>query len=309
MTGILRWVGAAACALVMAACGGGGGGGGDTGGGGTTTPTPQPKAPTATIRAAAAGATAGTPVALQTRLGSTVSLDGSGSVAGSGTVHSYSWTVTTRPAGSSATLTSATSAKAGFVPDVVGDYVLNLRVTDNAGSADVSLNLNVAPAVPSPTVVTSVEFGGPLETRPTRAVSLGSTITLNASATAAASSGATTLAWTLVSKPAGSTLTLPASGAGVQFVPDVAGLYTVRVRATTAAGSIADVVQAFDAVADAPAVAVATSVAGNVDSRTLRVALGNLVSLNASWGYYGSSYSGSWTMESQPAGSAVPPLV
>jgi len=299
MIRILRWVGVAAAALVLTACGGGDGGGSAE----------QPPAPTVLIRASAAGATTGDPVVLQTHLGGTVSLDGSGSVAGSGSLSAYAWTVSSRPTGSSAVPGTATAAKASFVPDVVGDYVLTLRVTDAGGSAETALRLTVGAALPLPAVTTNVVFSGPSVTRPTQSVTLGSTITMDASASVDPASGTVAVAWVLVAKPAGSAVTVPDSGASVTFVPDLAGTYTLRARGTTSGGSTADVVQGFEAAAYAPAVAVATNVSSSIaSSRTLTVALGNMVSLNGNVGYYGQNYSTTWALESKPSYSTVTAL-
>lgn len=43
---------------------------------------------------------------------------------------SYSWTLTSKPAGSNAALTSANAAQAGITPDVPGSYVASLVVSD-----------------------------------------------------------------------------------------------------------------------------------------------------------------------------------
>jgi hypothetical protein len=47
---------------------------------------------------------------------------GSGSTDPEGDTLTYAWTIDTAPAGSSATLTGATTVSAGFTPDVAGDY-------------------------------------------------------------------------------------------------------------------------------------------------------------------------------------------
>ena len=60
----------------------------------------------------------------------TVQLDGSGSSDPDSDPLSYSWSFYSKPAGSSATLSSTTIVNPTFVPDVAGDYVVQLVVND-----------------------------------------------------------------------------------------------------------------------------------------------------------------------------------
>ncbi|HEY5996719.1 MAG TPA: FG-GAP-like repeat-containing protein, partial [Candidatus Deferrimicrobiaceae bacterium] len=63
-------------------------------------------------------------------VGVPVVLDGTGSTDADGDVLAYRWTLASRPAGSSAVLSTATSAASGFTPDVPGTYVAHLLVDD-----------------------------------------------------------------------------------------------------------------------------------------------------------------------------------
>lgn len=62
--------------------------------------------------------------------GSTVTLDGSGSSDVDEDPLTYSWEITTAPAGSAATITSADAATASFTPEVGGTYNILLTVSD-----------------------------------------------------------------------------------------------------------------------------------------------------------------------------------
>ena len=106
---------AAALAAFLSGCGGGGEGGGkhDAPSGAANTP------PVAVADAPQA-----------TSVNTAVALDGSKSSDANGDLLSYAWTLTSRPAGSNATLASATSAKASFTPDVPGAYAVTLVVND-----------------------------------------------------------------------------------------------------------------------------------------------------------------------------------
>ena len=86
-------------------------------------------------------ANAGTTQSLVT--GTVVTLDGSGSNDANGDSLTYSWVITSKPAGSSAALSSATVVKPTFTPDVAGAYVISLVVNDgkiNSATATVTVN-------------------------------------------------------------------------------------------------------------------------------------------------------------------------
>lgn len=112
-------------ATTLTACGGGGGGGATSG-------TNQPP-----VAKAVAQDIADT--------GVNVALDGSASMDADGDRLSYTWTIVSKPANSSATVGSATSAKATFIPDAAGKYTLTLVVNDgHADSAPVMLEVLAA---------------------------------------------------------------------------------------------------------------------------------------------------------------------
>jgi hypothetical protein len=65
---------------------------------------------------------------------------------------SYAWSVSSRPAASSASVNDAGSATASFAPDYPGTYVLTVRVSDGRASSVAAVNVNVSGgrAVPLP---------------------------------------------------------------------------------------------------------------------------------------------------------------
>ncbi len=72
-------------------------------------------------------------------VGATVQLDASGSRDAEGDVLTYSWSLTTRPDSSGATVANATSSSASFVADVPGTYAATVEVSDgNSSSSDVA---------------------------------------------------------------------------------------------------------------------------------------------------------------------------
>lgn len=116
----LVWIVMASVGLV--ACGGGGGGGTSGGGGGGSTTNSAP------VANAGADQTAG--------IGFDVSISGTASSDANGDSLTYSWTLDSAPAGSTATLSSATGSTIEITPDALGDYVISLVVND--GTVDSS---------------------------------------------------------------------------------------------------------------------------------------------------------------------------
>ena len=80
--------------------------------------------------------------------GTLVTLNGSASSDANGDLLTYSWTLTSKPAGSGATLIPATSATPTFTADVAGSYVATLVVNDGQVDSDPS-TVTVTAAVPT----------------------------------------------------------------------------------------------------------------------------------------------------------------
>ena len=189
---------AAACAALIQACGGGGG----------SDPQPQP---TNTVPVANAGSTQGVVT------GTVVTLNGSASADADGDSLTYTWTLTSRPAGSSATLTGGNTVAPTFTADAAGTYVATLTVGDGKATsiaATVTISASVGNAVP-------VANAGAVQS-----VVAGALVTLNGSASSDANGDPLTYAWTLTTRPAGSTATLAgATTAAPTFSADVAGTF------------------------------------------------------------------------------------
>jgi beta-glucanase (GH16 family) len=66
-------------------------------------------------------------------------VDGSASSDANGDALTYQWSFVSKPVGSNVTLSSANTVSTGFVPDVAGDYLLGLVVSDGVLTSPVSV--------------------------------------------------------------------------------------------------------------------------------------------------------------------------
>jgi uncharacterized protein involved in type VI secretion and phage assembly len=170
---------------------------------------------TATRANAAPLANAGT--AQSVVIGNSVTLDGSASSDANGDALTYNWSLTSKPTGSTASLSSATSARPTFTADVAGTYVASLSVNDgqvSSNPATVSITASRANAAPVANAGTA------------QSVVAGNSVTLDGSASSDANGDALTYSWSLTSKPTGSTATLTSStSVRPTFTADAAGTY------------------------------------------------------------------------------------
>lgn len=78
--------------------------------------------------------------------GATVTLTGGGTDS-DGTIASYAWTLTTKPSGSTAALSGAGATRT-FVPDLAGNYIASLVVTDDDGATSLADTVTVTATAP-----------------------------------------------------------------------------------------------------------------------------------------------------------------
>jgi hypothetical protein len=281
--------------LLVSGCGGGGS-------------SPSPSSATAVIQASS-GLTANPSTnAMQAVVDRALQLSGSGSTDLGSTITAYQWSVTSRPSGSSAMPTDPNAATVSFTPDQVGNYVLQLQVTDAQGATSTqALAIAVTDAPPTTNVVTHVAFGSKSVTQPTQQVDAGSVVTLDASGSTTSSGESLTITWTLASKPATSTATLPSTGAIVHFTADVIGEYDVHVIATDPTGAYAEVDYVFQANAAPSAIVLASVTSPTGLSSSIQAVTNYLVLLDGSASSVaaGDQSNYVWTLVSKPAGSAA----
>ena len=201
----------------------------------------------------------------------------------------YSWTLLTTPAGSGAVLDVPTSVTPSFVPDMAGDYLVRLTVSDGVSTA-------------TDTVVLSTGNLPPVaDAGADRTVSVGETAWLSAAASWDPNGHPTTLSyqWTIASAPSGSMAGLSApSSVETSFTPDLPGTYSFQLIAGDGTAS-----------SDPRAVTIVTAntppVADPGSHRT--VVAGDLVTLDASGStdVDGDALSYHWTLLTTPAGSTA----
>jgi hypothetical protein len=282
----------------LTACGGGGGGASES-----APPTARVQATAASVQAAPSGN-------LQAIVGASVTLDASGSSASSAVISDYSWSVLKRPSQSVAEIVKSGPAVAQFTPDLAGDYVVSLQVTDsNGGKATTTLALTAGQALPAASVAATVSFAGPVTSHATSAVVVNSLLILDGTDNVDANGRPLALSWAVVSAPAGSASTVSVRGRQAEFRPDVPGKYVIRLRGTNVEGAFADALHSFDAVAFSANVAVSTSLNSETAVNSLRVALGSMVIMDGAQSAFGSGdYTAEWKLTGQPLNSTAATL-
>ena len=191
---------ALASIFTLSACGGGGG---STG------------AVSSTVSNTAPVANAGIDQSLMA--GSLATLDGSNSSDVDRNTLTYSWVLTTKPTGSSASLSSSAAVNPTFTADIAGAYVATLTVNDgqvNSTAMTVTIRASLNNAAP-------VANAGAAQN-----VVTGAVVTLDGSTSSDANGDTLTYNWSLTSKPTGSSAALStATSARPTFTADVEGTY------------------------------------------------------------------------------------
>lgn len=147
-----------------------------------------------------------------------VHLDGSKSFDVDGDGLAYRWAILSAPAGSNASLSSASDVRPSFVADRAGLYVLQLIVNDGTGDS-----------IPSTMTVSTVNTPPVAFAGLDQAVSTGKAVQLDGTGSSDADGNRLSYRWALVSRPAGSTASVAnANSVHASFTPDVAGSYSAQ---------------------------------------------------------------------------------
>jgi hypothetical protein len=136
----------------------------------------------------------------------------------------YAWTVQSRPTGSTAALSATNTAAVSITPDVAGDYVLQVTVTDGRGGQATDA-VKIAATAPGMNRAPIADAGFNLNGTETIPVTLDGTNSTDPDG------DPLTYTWTLVSVPPGSTASIIAANAvTASFTPDVEGVYVVQLQ-------------------------------------------------------------------------------
>ncbi|HPQ05354.1 MAG TPA: Ig-like domain-containing protein, partial [Methanothermobacter sp.] len=148
----------------------------------------------------------------------TVYLDGTQSYDPDGESLTYQWEFLSKPIGSNAVLSGANTARPTFEPDLKGEYVIQLTVTDSWNETSSSLvKVCFRNLQPVADIVTA------------SSVMVGETVTLDGSGSSDMNGDALSYQWSFLSVPVGSQATIASPQAMVtSFVPDLPGTYIVQ---------------------------------------------------------------------------------
>lgn len=151
-------------------------------------------------------------------VGTTVQLDGTQSYDAEGDDMTFFWTITQKPAESTAALSDPCSAIPTFVADIHGDYVITLVVTDIFAAASDPDSVTVG----FDNIKPVADAGG------SQAVLIGDTVSLDGIASSDANGDLLTYSWAFTSVPPASTAELAdPTSPQTSFVPDEPGSYVV----------------------------------------------------------------------------------
>ena len=152
------------------------------------------------------------------QIGTTVGLDGTNSSDPEGDGITYLWTITQKPAGSSAELSEPSSPTPAFVADVHADYVITLVVTDEFGAA----------GDPDSVTVSFDNIQPVADAGADQSVMAGDTVSLDGSGSTDTNGDQLSYSWSFVSRPAGSVAEFSnPTSAQASFVTDEPGDYVV----------------------------------------------------------------------------------
>jgi len=223
-------------------------------------------------------------------LGATVQLDGSGSTDVNGDALTYSWALSSVPAGSAAALSSASTVSPTFVADVAGTYVVQLTVSDGTASSTSTVQVTTLTCCAAPVANAGVQ----------QRATQGATVNLTGATSTDPFGQTLTYQWSLLSRPAGSTATLSnPTTATPSFTADAAGTYVAQLIVSDSVRASAPATVTISTVNSSPL--------ANAGPDQSGIVLGSTVNLNggSSFDPDASPLSYHWSMLARPAGSSA----
>lgn len=219
-----------------------------------------------------------------------VPLNGGASSDPDGQTLSYAWSFVSRPAGSAASLSGTTSVQPTFTPDREGDYVVQLIVSDGSLSSAPD-TVQISTLNTPPVANAGADQGGVA----------GQTFTLDGSASSDVDGDPLTYAWSIVSRPTGSTAAIvdPAQVLAM-FTPDLPGQYVIELVVDDGAISSPP-----DALVISTTSVNRAPVANAGPDQTVRVGEAALLDGSISSDVDGDPLTFSWSLNSRPPASSA----
>ena len=150
---------------------------------------------------------------------------------------SYNWNFFSTPGGNTAILNNANAATPSFTPNVSGEYVVQLIVTDDADNASEPVFVTLSSLNMAPTAGATATPMLPL---------LGQSVALDGTASSDPDGNSISYLWTVTSKPVGSAASLTnATSATANITPDVSGTYEMTLTVSDFLKSGAPVTVSF----------------------------------------------------------------
>ncbi|WP_299495428.1 REJ domain-containing protein [uncultured Shewanella sp.] len=159
---------------------------------------------------------------LRVDLGTNIVLDGSGSFDADGDPLHYTWSMVSRPSGSTAQLVNNTTRNPNFLPDVDGDFIIQLVVSDTKSTSlpDTIIIHDTKKNLQPKAHISAASIGVTL-----------TTVSLDGSQSSDPNGDALSYHWTILSQPVGSGATLNDTTLAMpHFTPDIAGNYLIALQ-------------------------------------------------------------------------------
>src|SRR5208283_4334195 len=151
-------------------------------------------------------------------IGTIVNLTGSASTDSDNQPLTYQWSLLSKPANSTATLSQPLSETPYFTPDESGNYVVQLIVNDGFLSS-----------TPVTVVVSTIYIPPVANPGSNQTVTAGGTVQLSGAASTETNGNPLTYSWAILSQPTGGTAVLSsATVVSPTFVANMAGVYVVQ---------------------------------------------------------------------------------